>query len=242
VKVVTWNIQFGREIEQATRDLTEQASLADTDVLLVQELDEAGAQMLARALGGYHFEYVAASVHPRTGRQFGNAVLSPTPLHDREVIELPHKARFSGQPRVALKVVASIDGVTTALCSTHTEIPALGSAKRQDQFAALADAASAWSTERAIIGGDFNTVSKRGVRSLVARFDEAGFAHVSPRVVATVRRAGRGFTLDHVFARGLTPTVSGVVHDAVASDHSPVWVTLAPTSVTPSRRTPPEPG
>jgi endonuclease/exonuclease/phosphatase family metal-dependent hydrolase len=226
VKVVSWNIQFGRDIERAARELTERPALAGAEVLLVQELDEEGAETLARTLGGYEYEYVAASVHPRTGRHFGNAVLASGPLADREVIELPHKARLSGQPRVALKVTTSVDDRTVALCSTHTEIPALGATKRRDQFATLAETASTWPTELAIVGGDFNTMSRRGVRSLAAHFGDAGFAHVSSNAGTTLRRAGRNFTLDHVFARGLVQTASGVVRGTMVGDHAPVWVTL----------------
>ncbi len=229
MKVVSWNIVHGIDTDGAVDALRTEDRLTDPDVLLLQEMDEPGTAAIATALD-LHYVYVSASVHPKTGRDFGNAVLSREPLEARLVVDLPHKARVGGQSRNAISAVARFDGYPITLCATHTEIPAMSAAKRLDQFNALASAAEGFATPHVIVGGDFNTVTRKGVRSLIGVFEEANFLHVSIDAVTTLRRIGQDFTLDHVFARGLTPIESGVVHGLDVSDHAPIWAELEPVA------------
>jgi endonuclease/exonuclease/phosphatase family metal-dependent hydrolase len=207
VKIVSWNIRHGYDVERAIEELATNDLLRGADVVFLQEMDSDGAAAVAEALGHQHV-YAAGSSHYRTGREFGNAVSSPWPLDDHDVVELPHKARFRGQPRVAVKTVATVDG----------------------QLAVLGQAAATWPTELAVIGGDFNTVSARSVRSLVDRFESHGFAYVSRDAVSTLRRIGQDFTLDHIFARGFHASASGVARGVDVSDHDPVWAEIVERS------------
>jgi len=229
VKIVSWNIRHGYDVERAIEELATNDLLRGADVVFLQEMDSDGAAAVAEALGHQHV-YAAGSSHYRTGREFGNAVSSPWPLDDHDVVELPHKARFRGQPRVAVKTVATVDGRHVSLCTTHTEIPSLGRKKRDEQLAVLGQAAATWPTELAVIGGDFNTVSARSVRSLVDRFESHGFAYVSRDAVSTLRRIGQDFTLDHIFARGFHASASGVARGVDVSDHDPVWAEIVERS------------
>jgi endonuclease/exonuclease/phosphatase family metal-dependent hydrolase len=226
IRVVTWNIELGLDVDGGLHALRHHDRLSEADVVLLQEMDHDGTERIAQGLG-YDFVYAPGSVHQKTGREFGNAILSPWPLRDEQTIRLPHQARVGGRPRVALVATARIDGIDQTLCCTHTETPAMTWVKRQEQFAALADAAVAFPTELAILGGDFNTASRRSVRTVISLFEDHGFDHVSIDAVTTLRRGGQNFTLDHVFARGLSPVESGVAQDVVASDHWPVWVVLS---------------
>ncbi len=229
MKVVSWNIMHGLDVEGAIDALSTYDRLCRPDLLLLQEMDEAGTATMADALD-LNYAYAAASVHPKSGRDFGNAILSPFPLIDDWIVELPHKARAGGQPRIAAVAVTRIEGHDVTVCSTHTEIPALSAAKRQEQFATLAAAASRWPTDQVVVGGDFNTVTRKGVRKLVNLFEDVDFSHVSIDAITTLRRIGQNFTLDHLFARGLWPVESGVVRGLDVSDHAPIWVTLEPGS------------
>ncbi|MGI9615300.1 MAG: endonuclease/exonuclease/phosphatase family protein [Acidimicrobiales bacterium] len=223
-RIVSWNIRHGDDVDRAIHLLRDDEQLRDADAIFLQEMDHDGTLAIAEALGLSH-SYATAGPHYRTGRDFGNAVLSPWPLSDEEVIELPHKARIRGQPRVAVKAVATVGDLAVSLSTTHTEIPSLGKKKRDDQVEVLASVAARWPTELAVVGGDFNTVSVKGIRSLTERFAKHGFAHVSSDAVRTLRRVGQDFTLDHVFARGFDAVASGVTRVEV-SDHDPVWVEL----------------
>ncbi|MDH3724352.1 MAG: endonuclease, partial [Thermoleophilia bacterium] len=79
LRVVSWNIRFGEEIEAALGVLHSSDAVKGSDLLLLQEMDEEGVDAIARSLG-HNYVYGAATVHSRTGKNFGNAVLSPWPL------------------------------------------------------------------------------------------------------------------------------------------------------------------
>ncbi len=229
IKIVSWNIMHGLRVDEAIEVLRSEPRLADLDLLLLQEMDRPGTELVASALGLHHV-YAAGGAHAKSGRDFGNAILSTSPLGDESIVDLPHQARVGGHPRVAVTAVTKLQGEMVTVCSTHTEIPAMSAARRQAQFAALASVAAAWPTDRAILGGDFNTVTSRGVRALRRALELADLDHVSVEAITTLRRGGQDFTLDHIFARGLRPIESGVVRGLAVSDHAPIWVSLEPWS------------
>lgn len=227
VRVVTWNIEHGRDSEAAAEVIQNSEHLRGADLLLLQEMDEVGTSSIAAVLG-WEFVYAAASVHTKTGREFGNAIVSRWPLADRRVVLLPHRSRVSGEPRNALAATIDVAGTPLAAYCTHTEIPMLGRSKRRQQTDTVGTAALAGGVDHVVVGGDFNTASKRSTSDLVAGFADRGFTHASASAVNTLRRAGRDFTLDHVFAKGLTAVGAGVVREVAVSDHDPVWVALQP--------------
>lgn len=222
IRVVTWNIQFGIAAEAAANSLISHKALNGADILLLQEMDEAGTALIAERVG-LSYVFAAASTHPKSGRDFGNAILSPWPLDDAAVVDLPHKSSVQGQPRIAVRATASIGPHEVDTFSVHTEVPTLRSSKRMEQFATVATAAAVWNSNMLLIGGDFNTVTRRGIEAMVERLETIGVTRVSTDAGTTLRRGGREFTLDHVFARGLPPLDSGVVAGLEASDHRPLW-------------------
>jgi endonuclease/exonuclease/phosphatase family metal-dependent hydrolase len=108
----------------------------------------------------------------------------------------------------------------------HTEIPALRLARRIEQFAKVAADANWQPYEFVVIGGDFNTVTQRGVRALVDTMHVAGLERVSSPTAPSYRRGGRDLSLDHVFASGFADASGGVVTGTTASDHAPLWIEL----------------
>ncbi len=225
MRVVSWNIEFGELVDQAGHELTSLPDLSGADLVLLQEMDEPGTRTIAERLG-VDFVFAAAASHPETGRDMGNAILSPWPIGTTTEIDLPHVARVSGQARSAVRAVVSIEGQAVDVYSVHTETVLLPFARRREQFATLVDDIAARATERVVVGGDFNTARVREVDTLTSLMGAADLHAVSQRSGATFRRFGRSFTLDHVFARGLMAHGSGVVTEATASDHLPVWVDL----------------
>lgn len=232
MKVVSWNIRYGIDIDGAVAAIRDIPELQRPDVLLLQEMDRQGTEKMAKALD-LDSVYASSGVHSRTGRDFGNAVLSSGPLRAETVTDLPHQAIVGGHPRIALSAVAELELGPMTLCSVHTETPVLSAARRQEQFAAVAELAGSWSTVRSIVGGDFNTVTRRGVQTLIKHFDTADHTRVSIEAV-TMRRSGQDFALDHIFAKGMWPITSGVVHGLTASDHAPAWVVLEPRQAQPA--------
>ncbi|MBT8239746.1 MAG: endonuclease/exonuclease/phosphatase family protein [Acidimicrobiia bacterium] len=226
IKVVSWNIQFGVEVEAAIELLSEHDQLRDPDVVLLQEMDEAGTNHIAQALG-YDYVYGAPGVHQLSGRDFGNSVLARWPLGQPEVFRLPHRAAFRGQNRVLVTTYLSMGEERVLVGSVHTEVPSLSSPKRRRQFDEIAMAVGKWEGGRLLLGGDFNTMTSRGIRTLTDRLSVIGAARVSAASGPSLRRSGQEFTLDHIFARGWEPLAAGVVAGSGASDHRPVWVRLA---------------
>src|SRR5688572_21272460 len=101
LRVVTFNVKYARESAGAAALLRDNPQLAGADVITLQEMDEAGADLIARTLG-VNFVYYPAVVHPANKSNFGDAILSPWPLDDDVKILLPHRGRFRKSLRIAV--------------------------------------------------------------------------------------------------------------------------------------------
>ena len=79
-----------------------------------------------------------------------------------------------------------------------------------------------------IVGGDFNTLTPGSLKYLEAKFDQIGMERASKASGHSAGVAPLGFTLDHVFAKGMPAIEVGNSEQARASDHLPIWVSIAP--------------
>jgi endonuclease/exonuclease/phosphatase family metal-dependent hydrolase len=225
--VVSWNIQFGVEHARAAAEIDAADELRDGDIFLLQEMDEEGTAAIAETLGaGYAF--ASAAPHQQTGRDFGNAIVSRWPIEMHGEVALPYIAPIGGQPRSATSATVTVDGCDVSAYSVHTEVPTLRLARRIEQFAAVADDVRRRDVPRALVGGDFNTVTERGVRALTETMGAAGLLPLSSRTDASYRGRGRALILDHIFGLGFVVVDHGVVRGTQASDHDPIWVELRP--------------
>jgi endonuclease/exonuclease/phosphatase family metal-dependent hydrolase len=219
-KVVTFNIRFAREIERAEELFQTNERLRDAQVIALQEMDAAGTENLARALG-YDYVYYPAVFHPTAGHDFGNAILSRLPIEADHKLILPHGSGLRGMQRVAVAADLRLGDARLRVYSVHLGTPAeVMPQSRVDQaLAIVADARSA--PGPVIVAGDFNN------RDLVGRvFENADFQWVSRDLGHTLRF----FCWDHVFVRGLGPPPDSgrgiVIDNNGASDHLPVWAEL----------------
>jgi endonuclease/exonuclease/phosphatase family metal-dependent hydrolase len=213
--VVTLNIQFSLRVEQAATLFDEIAELGRADVVLLQEMDAAGTRALAEHLGMAYI-YYPATVHAKTGRDFGNAVLSRWPLRDDRKILLPHRAFADGSLRAATCATVETPVAPVTFCSVHLATPIeLSPQARRDQALALASELA--DAKRAVIGGDFNS---HRIGYLFAR---EAFDWPTKDIGKT-----RGlFSLDHLFTRGLEATrVGKITNTQRATDHAAVWSKL----------------
>jgi endonuclease/exonuclease/phosphatase family metal-dependent hydrolase len=219
LRIVTFNIRFAREIDRAIEVLRGD-SLRGADVLALQEMDEAGVDRIARALG-YDYAFYPAVVHPASGRYFGPAVLSRWPIERSWKVLLPHAGWTRGQRRTATAAVLQVRDTRVLAYAVHLETPLqIGDEWRRDQaLAVLADAAD-WRGP-VVVAGDFNS---EGIGRLLER---EGYHWLTRWVGPTVA----WFSWDHVFVRGLvsaSPRSAGVVWEIRgASDHHPVWAVAA---------------
>jgi len=215
LKVVSFNIQYAEHVERAIALIRQTEALRDPDILLLQEMDELGAQVIADSLD-LDYVYYPSRLHAGTRRDFGNAILSRYPMEDDRKIILPHVARVNHSLRTAVGATIRVGDRRIRIYSVHLATMAEnGPGARREQLAAvLADA------ERypvVVLGGDFNSGSVPEIA--LAR----GFAWPTSHLGRT-----RAFwDMDHVLVKGLavagSPAVGLVEKVGGASDHKPVW-------------------
>lgn len=215
VRVVSFNIAFGRRADSAIALFRSSPELRDADVILLQEMDAQSTRHVADALG-FWYVYYPAIFSLRTRRDFGNAVLSRWPIVEDRKIVLPHVSRYARTQRIATAATLSIGGSSVRVYSTHlSTIADIGTAARRDQLRTIL--ADAERYPHVIVGGDLNS----GSVGRVAR--EMGYAWPTERGPNTTR----GARWDHIFLKGLSSperAAAGTVRDVRgASDHRPVW-------------------
>jgi endonuclease/exonuclease/phosphatase family metal-dependent hydrolase len=222
IRVVTYNIQVGVHVAEATEVLRNRSELSQADIILLQEMDEPGVRAIAEALAiGY--VYVPSSRHLKRGRDIGNAILSPWPIEERWKVRLPHLARVSGHARSAVGARVRIGERSLRVYSLHlATLIGLSKGQRREQLEAVVAHASA-SHEPVVIAGDFNG------KDMAKHLSERGFVWATRGIgrTSTLLR----FSFDHVLVRGLVPAADpghGVLRDVPKgiSDHFPVWTLL----------------
>lgn len=213
LQVASFNIEEGRNLDLALRVILGNPGLAEADFILLQEMDAAGTERIASALGMSWVYYPAAL---RQGRGWGNAVLSRWPIESDEKILLPHEAQIGGTRRIATAVTARVRETTVRVYSVHLATPLnLARPEREDQLRTVLEDAARY--PHVVIGGDLNSGSLGDVAM------QAGYhwpTREGPRTILFSR-------VDHILYRGLVPTWSetaGTVTDNLgSSDHLPVW-------------------
>jgi endonuclease/exonuclease/phosphatase family metal-dependent hydrolase len=223
--VVTYNLRYGEAIGEMIEAFQTVEPLPEAGIILLQEMDAAGVETVARELG-YNYVYYPASV-AADGDDFGNAILARWPLSDSVKLILPGLHPITGQGRTATRATVTIGGTEVLVYSTHVEVATAPPSFRVAQFAALLDDIPD-DAAHVIVGGDFNTVTARGVGSLAELYATGGLAHDSADLGPTYTRFGlRPSAADHIFSRGFERLGAGVLSEVTASDHFPVWVRLA---------------
>jgi endonuclease/exonuclease/phosphatase family metal-dependent hydrolase len=225
LRVVTFNIKYGREAAAAAELMKTDLRLSGADVITLQEMDEVGTELIARALS-MNYVYYPATLHPVAHKNFGNAILSRWPLEDDVKILLPHRGRMRKSLRIAVGATMRIPGrEPVRVYSVHLETPVSisGRSRRDQAEAILADAAL---HPRVVVAGDFNS---RGILEVFARH---GYRWLTRRVGRTISR----FSWDHVAVMGLRLrdcASVGVLADVhKVSDHHPVWADLVDADAT----------
>ena len=221
LRVVTFNVKWGKEVDRVVELLRTAAELRDADLVFLQEMGPEGVEKVAGALG-YDYVYYPAVHHPVAKQDFGDAVLTRWPIAADRKIVLPELHRFRKMQRIAVAATVTIAGTPVRVYCVHLETPVgiEGPQRRHQVEAVLADAAA---YPRVIVAGDFNNRNQVG-----PLFEKAGYEWLTEDVRGTISL----WTWDHIFVRGLAlrgPGRVGVVRDTRgASDHHPVWAELAP--------------
>ena len=212
---------------QAIAELRRLSTPNPPDLLLLQEMDESGTEEIARALR-LNYVYYPVAIHPQSGSNFGNAVLSRWPIETAKKVILPHQSLGSAMNRAAVRATVRIGSREVVAYSVHTETVVALPLQWREQVAAVAEHVDD-DADLVIVGGDFNTVTAGNRRDVVERFEARGLIYASDGSGYTMTRFRVPATTDHIFSRGFTVGEVGKMADATASDHLPLWVTLIPT-------------
>ena len=217
IRIVAFNIAYAQHVSQAIEILRRRPGLAGADLLLLQEMDAPSTAAVAESLG-LSWVYYPATLHPVTGRDFGNAILSRWPiLADRKIV-LPHLARVRSSQRVAVAATVQTPRGAVRVYSVHlATMIGNGPAARRDQLRAVLADADSFPT--VLIGGDFNSETVPAIAL------ERGYAWPSRGMPHT----NSLWTFDHVLVRGLslaTDSAIGVAEHEGTSDHNPIWAVL----------------
>jgi endonuclease/exonuclease/phosphatase family metal-dependent hydrolase len=224
LRLVSFNIEYGREIEGALKLLRETDALRDPDVLLLQEMSGLGVVRIADGLG-LNYLYFPSGIHPQARQEYGTAILSPWRIEDPSKIPLPHGAAFTGMRRAVTAATIRWRDRPIRVYSVHLPARmAISGSQRREQVGLIFDAArrDPWPV---VVAGDFNS------RDVGTWFQREGFDWVTQAVPGTSRFLRRWFQIDHVFAKGLGTAgerpAAGCVDAAGVSDHRVVWARLA---------------
>lgn len=227
--VLDWNLHYGVaagtavDLEQIARTIEAEAP----DVVTLQEVSRGwvlgGGTDMATWLGHRLGMHVAFA--PAADRQFGNVLLSRTPLRDVAVVELPYGA--GPQARSALTaLVDGPDGTPVRVTSVHLQHRDDNTPTRLDQLAALEAALP--DDGPSVLGGDLN--AGPGSPELAA-LDAAGWASAvdtaGDPAALTHPSDDPAVRIDWVLGRGVPFADARVLSDA-SSDHLPLVVAVRP--------------
>ena len=231
LRVVSFNIKFGRDIDGALEALR-RPELAGADILLLQEMDLAGTERLACALGR-NFVYYPAALHPSTGRPlrpFGVAVLSPWPIADDRKLLLSPLSRRDAARKIAMAATVVVAGRPVRVVNVHLQVGLSTKDFLLELDEALVGAEGAGSPEFPwIVAGDFNTSSSALLDALAERAATRGLTSALPRGVRTASVGPVAiWQLDHILFAGLGPTGTGAAARGPrkGSDHYPIRADL----------------
>lgn len=230
IRVATFNVRYGRAVDSTVALLRDAPELSGADVIVLQEMDDAGVERIARALA-LNYVYFPSSIHPTEGRHWGPALLTPWPIDSAWKVLFPHEDAIRRGRHSATAARVMVRGRSVRVYSVHFEVAfRMGRARREDQVAAvLADAQGA--PEPVVVAGDFNDWS------LGEYIADRGYQWAT----RDTRSSLLVFHLDHVLARGFEVRAAGVVRERRgASDHRPVWAELEPLSASVSQGIPSE--
>jgi endonuclease/exonuclease/phosphatase family metal-dependent hydrolase len=222
IKVISYNIRLARRTKKALDLLTGHDDLKDADILCLQEMDPSGVDIIARSLK-HNYVYYPAILHPRSTKDFGNAILSKWPIiNDRKII-LPNIGAGKLQ-RIAVNATISVNGTKISIFSIHMKVYTR-CCQRRILINHILRAIEP-SVKNCIVAGDFNTFSKSSRRTFVEPFKEAYFKSATESIGWTYKYwylLNKRAVLDHIFIKGMDVINSGKVVNRKPSDHIPIW-------------------
>jgi endonuclease/exonuclease/phosphatase family metal-dependent hydrolase len=239
IKIVSYNIRWrgGDDLRRLIQLLKTDPEIGGAAVIGLQEVDRDKkrtgnvntARLLAEELGMY-YAWAAPPPPPTKGKEpqeeeTGVAILSTYPLADVKRLVLPHEGP-GGRRRAAIGATVRIGERGVRVYSVHAELRT-SNEKRLAQFrAVLEDLASAEHArvERAVVLGDFNTLTDKDVTATAGMFEASKFSTPFDHGKSTWKTFIIELKLDWLWLRGLKALRHGIDKKIGLSDHWPLWV------------------
>lgn len=246
VRVVTWNIDHGTELDRIVAGLTTHPA----ELCLFQEVDWNAARSgerdiageLARRLGlngAYSIEFEELSQEQGPPAYIGQATLTRLPVLRSRVLRFERQSGFwkphSWIPpsvplmqrrvgsRIALITELKLGAHLLVVYNSHLESRSAGPIQDHQLDEMLSDSKQYPPGTAILLGGDLNTKYLPSI--FLHKLEAAGFhSALGERIERTHRIA---MSLDWLFAKGPVDLENGAVRrDIKGSDHYPVYATL----------------
>lgn len=237
IRVVTYNIDMGRDPERVAAELLADPELATADVWLLQEEEwypGEGTTRASRLAEGLGMGWLYVPSKEKGDGTHGLAVVSRFPIENAEMMTLPILDDWTR--RIAVRADLVIGETRLPIVDLHLETRM----NIRDRILHIRPAVIDL-PERVIVAGDMNTnpfLWEEGSFPIVpsgqiADTDQAplldgymrglGFATPAADAGPTEVHLGVESRLDAIFTRGLDVTEATVERGITASDHWPVW-------------------
>lgn len=255
LRVVAWNVEYGRHSQAVLDQLQSDPELAGADVILLTEVPRndpestpPGINLTREAAQLLRMDYVLAPSWYRAlevpgGGEHCSAILSKYPLGNVSHIRLtPAYDHYSGLRRIggrhALAADLQVGARLVRMTAVHLATRDFGPERALQADEVLADANRADHPALQLVGGDFNTwncspfrwdcTDPQTAESCLRRFFDSGWQDGTAGFRSFTQK-GLGFfpqRLDWLFVRGLLVTPGRAV-STTAADHLPIYCELA---------------
>ncbi len=227
IKIISYNIKFSLDVPSAIQELQNIDNLKDADIILLQEMNEAGTILIAKTLG-YNYTYFPIVYYPKYKYNIGNSILSKWPIVSDEKLIFPNKSIGKISRRAATSAVIEIGYKSVRVVSAHLATISLPKKQKIEQIDSLIRYNLRDTIKYQIVGGDYNTLLGNEADYVINNYRENNFTWASEKVGATGEYFGGILKPwnDHVFTKGFKVLGSGKATNNTASDHYPLWIEL----------------
>jgi endonuclease/exonuclease/phosphatase family metal-dependent hydrolase len=248
IKVVSYNIRWrgGEDLRRLIELLKSDTEIGQPSIIGLQEVDRNRkrtgntntVRLMAEELG-MHYAWAAppppAKKKEAQEEETGVAILSPYALTDVTRIVLPNEGP-GGRRRAAIGATVQLGSTTVRVYSVHAELR-MSNERRLQQFQAVLDDLNTHhaKVERAIVVGDFNTITGKDVDATTTLFTKEKFSTPFSNGASTWKTFIIQLKLDWIWLRGFDVVDHGIDKKIGLSDHWPLWVNVTLNNVKPEQ-------
>lgn len=229
LNVVSYNINNSKNVEQASELFQSHKDLSSADVILLQEMDISGIELLSQDLG-LNYVFLPINSNHLNNRYFGNGILAKEKFITQSKLILPHGQTHNSRRRSLTKATIMFQGVEIQLASAHMATQMMQSKNRKRQITYVKEHINNFQSEEtvSIIGGDFNSLTARYRRFISKEMQSIDHVNATQGLGSTIRGKIPGAVpeLDIIFAKNLRVVDKGKIENKTVSDHFPIWVKL----------------